>query len=113
MAYVPTIRGRRLAREIRKLREAQGLTGPQASELLGWDQAKISRVENAKMRVTVGEVMEVCESYQVTGDQRADLIQLAREARIQGWWTSYGDVLKQGFTDYLAFEAEATAYRSY
>jgi transcriptional regulator with XRE-family HTH domain len=113
MAYVPTIRGRRLARELRHAREQLKLTGEMAAERLGWDQAKISRIENAKMRVTVGEVMEVCESYEITDERRAELIKLAREAKEPGWWHSYRSVLKSGFSDYLAFESEADQYRSH
>lgn len=113
MAYVPTVRGRRLSRELRQSREVLGLTGEAAAERLGWDQAKISRIETAKMRVTVGEVMELCEAYGITGDRRAELITLAREARKQGWWRSYRTVLKSGFGGYLAFESEADQYRSY
>lgn len=113
MPYVPTIRGRRLARDLRQIREARKLKGDEAAALVGWDQGKISRVENAKMRVTVGEVMELCEAYEISGERRAELIQLAREARKQGWWLPYRGVLKQGFSDYLAFEAEADQYRSY
>ncbi|MFI6520560.1 helix-turn-helix domain-containing protein [Spirillospora sp. NPDC050679] len=113
MPYVPTIRGRRLARELRRLRESLSLRGEDAATRLGWDQAKISRIENAKIRVTVGEVMELCEAYEISGDERAALIQLAREARISGWWEPYRSDIKPGFTDYLAFEAEADRYHSF
>ncbi|WP_019631522.1 helix-turn-helix domain-containing protein [Actinomadura atramentaria] len=113
MAYIPTIRGRRLARELRALREERGMTGAEAAALLGWDGGKLSRIETAKVRVTVGEVMEICEEYKIEGEQRANLIQLARDARKQGWWQPYQGVLKPGFSDYLAFEAEAQQYRSY
>lgn len=113
MAYVPTIRGRRLARELRQAREGLGLTGEQVARRLGWNQAKISRIETAKMRVTVGEVMELCEAYEIAGARRDELIILSREARKQGWWHSYLSVLKSGFGDYLEFESEADQYRSH
>jgi hypothetical protein len=73
----------------------------------------VSRIENAKMRCTTGEVMELCEAYGISGDQRAELIQLARDARKQGWWPPYREVLRAGFGDYLAFEAEAVGLRAY
>lgn len=113
MAFTPTIRGRRLAGEIRRLRESRSMTCTDAAAMLGWDQGKLSRVERAQMRVTVGEVMEICEAFAISGQQRGDLVQLARDARKQGWWHTYRGVLKQGFSDYLAFEAEATVYSSY
>ncbi|PZG34434.1 transcriptional regulator [Spongiactinospora gelatinilytica] len=113
MAYVPTVRGRRLAHEIRRIREAAGLSGEQAARLAGWDQSKISRMENARMRITSGEVMELCEIYTVTAEERTELVRLAREARRQGWWHPYRAVLKTGFTQFLGFEAEAATYRGY
>jgi transcriptional regulator with XRE-family HTH domain len=113
MPYTATIGGRQLARELRNLRERTGLTGEQAAAALAWEQSKISRMENAKMRITAGEVMEICEAYSVTGEKRAQLIQLARDARKKGWWHEYSDYVKKGFIDYLAFEAEAQTYRGY
>jgi transcriptional regulator with XRE-family HTH domain len=107
------VRGRRLARELRRIREELKLTVYNTADRTEWDQGKVSRIENAKMRCTTGEVMELCEAYGITGDQRAELIQLARDARKQGWWHPYRDVLKVGFGDYLAFEAEAVGLRWY
>ncbi len=113
MPYVPTIGGRQLARELRHLRECAGMTGEQAARALAWEQSKVSRMETGKMRITSGEVMELCEAYGVDGDERARLVQLAREARKKGWWHAYSDYVKKGFIDYLALEAEAHTYRSY
>ncbi|MCO6009257.1 helix-turn-helix domain-containing protein [Actinoallomurus purpureus] len=113
MSYTPTIGGRQLARELRRLREEAKMTGEQAARALAWEQSKVSRTENAKMRITAGEVMEICEAYGITGEKRTQLIQLAREARKKGWWHEYGDYVKKGFIDYLAFEAEAATYRGY
>jgi transcriptional regulator with XRE-family HTH domain len=113
MPYTPTIGGRQLARELRDLREQRGLTGEQAAVMIGWEQSKISRMENAKMRITSGEVMELCEAYGIDGDERARLIHHARNARQRDWWHEYGDFVKKGFIDYLAFEAEAVTSRGY
>jgi transcriptional regulator with XRE-family HTH domain len=113
MPYTPTISGRQLARELRHLREQSGMTGEHAAAAIGWEQSKISRMETAKMRITSGEVMELCEAYGIGGDERARLVQLARNARQRDWWHEYGDFVKKGFIDYLAFEAEAQTSRGY
>jgi transcriptional regulator with XRE-family HTH domain len=107
MPYTPTVRGRQLAREIRKLREAAEMTGEQAAARMGWEQSKISRMETAKMRITSGEVMELCETYDVPGDKRDQLVLLARSARQRDWWRDFSDTVKKGFIDFLAFEDEA------
>jgi transcriptional regulator with XRE-family HTH domain len=113
MPYTPTVGGRQLAKELRHLRERAGMTGEQAAGVLGWEQSKISRMETAKMRITSGEVMELCEAYRIEGDERDRLIQLARSARHRDWWHDYSDLVKQGFVNYLAFEAEALTSRGY
>ncbi len=113
MPYTPTIGGRQLARELRHLRERKGMTGEQAAGTIGWEQSKISRMETAKMRITTGEVMELCEAYGIEGDERARLIKLARGARQRDWWHEYGSFVKKGFIDYLAFEAEAQTSMGY
>jgi hypothetical protein len=83
------------------------MTGEQAAAKMSWEQSKISRMETAKMRITSGEVMELCETYDVDGTKRDQLVLLARSARQQDWWREYSDYLKKGFIDFLAFEAEA------
>jgi len=107
MPYTPTVRGRQLARELRQLREHAEMTGEQAAAKMSWEQSKISRMETAKMRITSGEVMELCETYGVEGDKRDQLVLLARSARQRDWWREYSDYVKKGFLDFLAFEAEA------
>src|SRR4051794_36398769 len=113
MPYTPTVRGRQLAREIRKLREAAEMTGEQAAAKMGWKQSKISRMETAKMRITSGEVMELCMTYGIDGQKRDHLVQLARSARQRDWWREYSDFVKKGFIDFVAFEAEARTSHGY
>lgn len=113
MPYTPTVRGRQLARELRRLREQSGLTGEQVAAKMSWEQSKISRMETAKMRITSGEVMELCEAYGVAGTKRDQLVDLARSARHRDYGREYSEYHKKGFIDFLAFEAEARTSRGY
>lgn len=113
MPYTPTIRGRQLARELRHLREQARMTGEQAAQAVGWEQSKISRMETAKMRITSGEVMELCKIYDVEPEKLDRLTQLARGARQQDWWRKYSDSVKKGFIDFVAFESEARGSYGY
>jgi hypothetical protein len=113
MPYTPTIRGRQLARELRHLREAARMTGEQAAAALGWEQSKISRMETAKMRITSGEVMELCKTYRIDGEKLERLLILARSSRQRDWWREYSDHVKKGFIDFVAFEAEARGSYGY
>ena len=83
------------------------MTGEQVASKMSWEQSKISRMETAKMRITSGEVMELCETYGIDGAKRDQLVKLARDARQRDWWREYSDYVKKGFIDFLSFEAEA------
>ncbi|GLW65467.1 transcriptional regulator [Actinomadura rubrobrunea] len=110
MTYRPTVRGRRLARELRRLRENLGLTLQDVADQLNWSRATLSRVETAQTRPKVGDVARMLELYGVPSPERDALMTLAREAGQRGWWTAYADV----FTgSYVALEDEASAIHTW
>ena len=52
MEYSPTVRGRRLIREIERLRHGSGLSMETAAQRLGWSTSKLYRLENGRSRIT-------------------------------------------------------------
>ncbi|SNT62546.1 Helix-turn-helix domain-containing protein [Streptosporangium subroseum] len=103
--YSPTVRLRRLARELRKMREESGLGPEDAAARLGWSRSKVSRIETGRTRASAADVADACDLYGAGSSVRAGLIQLAKEVRQRGWWTAYADV----FTgSYIGLEDEAT-----
>ncbi|MEU9888688.1 helix-turn-helix transcriptional regulator [Sphaerisporangium sp. NPDC051011] len=106
----PTVRQRRLGRELRQLREAAGLSSDAAATQLGWSRPKVSRIENARTMPSTVDVADACDLYGADSAIKAGLIQLCRDASRRGWWTAYSDV----FTgSYVALEAEATSIRTW
>ena len=109
--HIPTVRQRRLAQALRELRHEAGLTQDAVAARMGWHTSKLFRLENARSpRVDWLDVRELMDMYGVRSPHREALIQLARDARMMGWWTPYRDV----FTgSYVALEDEASAMRLY
>lgn len=97
----PTTRQRRLAAELRRLRESAGHTQAQAAKLLGWkDRTKLVRLESAKQVPEVDEVELILEHYGPTDEAiRLALLQLARDVHRRGWWVAYGDVLPGSYVE--------------
>ena len=113
MTVSPTVRRRRLAAELRKLRAQSEVTQQQAASHLGCTQAKIGRFETAKRSPSVGDVSALLDFYGVDNAEREPLINLARDARKRGWWHSYSDVLPEWYETYVGLEAEASSIHTY
>lgn len=104
-----TVRNRRLAAELRRLREAAGLTGDDVAEHVGWSASKISRLENARQAPRFTDVKRLLDLYEVHGAQRDQLLQLARDAVRRGWWEAFSDALPEQYASYIGLEMEAEA----
>ncbi|MDL4776233.1 MULTISPECIES: helix-turn-helix domain-containing protein [Thermomonosporaceae] len=108
----PSVRQRRLAAELRRLREQKGFTGDDVAERLTWSTAKVSRIENARTSAKINDVDRLLDLYDIEPGRRDDLITLAHDAAKKGWWEDYRD-LPGPYADFIALEAEATATREW
>ena len=103
-------RRRRLAAELRRLRERAGLTGDEATERLGWSaSSKLSRIELAKSGVKSADLQSLLDLYEVTVARREELTLLAEESRTSGAVQAAGMRLPGEQVAYLEYEAEAEA----
>jgi transcriptional regulator with XRE-family HTH domain len=109
----PTVRRRRLGQELRELRDAAGLTIEEVAQRLEVSPAKISRIETGRVGVRPRDVSDLLDEYDIHGTHRDNLLTLTREARQQGWWHSYGDVLSDKIEVWVELETEAKTIRLY
>ena len=109
----PTVRRRRLALELRRLREAARLTCEEVAEHLECSASKISRVETGRVSVSPRDVRDMLELYGVPEQQRDSLVQLSRDSRQKGWWHAYSDPVNPQFTTYVGLESAASEIRVY
>src|SRR5208282_580831 len=109
----PTLRGRRLAMELQRRREATGMSREEVARQLEWSTSTLFRIETGRSRPQPGNVRMLLELYGVTGPERDGLIQLTREARQPGWWHSFRDVLPNPYEVYIGLEAGAASIRNF
>ncbi|WOX11080.1 helix-turn-helix transcriptional regulator [Streptomyces sp. N50] len=104
----PTARQRRLGRELRRLREAAGLTARQAAESLGTISVTMSQIESGVAGVSEARVRRIAAQYTCTDTQLIDaLVEMATE-RAGGWWEEYRDGLPPMFLDLAELQHHAT-----
>jgi transcriptional regulator with XRE-family HTH domain len=111
----PTVRRRRLRYELRRLRTEHGLTIEQVQDRSGGDikAPSISRWENGERSVRPTDLRLLLDIYQVHGEERENLLTLARQAKERGWWQSFASAIPEWFQVYLGLEAEAAQIREY
>src|ERR1039457_668977 len=109
----PTLRGRRLAMELQRRREATGMSREEVARQLEWSTSTLFRIETGRSRPQPGNVRVLLELYGVTGPERDGLIQLTRDARKPGWWHSFRDVLPNPYEVYIGLEAGAASIRNF
>lgn len=110
----PYVRRLRLGQELRKLRLDAGLTAEELARSLRVTRVKITHIETAARRPDVGDVMNLLETLNVTGERYDDLVRLARDGAERGWWEERRYKL-MGDRQALAanIEAGATRIREY
>lgn len=109
----PTVRRRRLAAILVKLREESGKSPEAAAERIGCHRSTISRIENARLGISLGELRDLLTFYGV--DDQAyveDLVDLGRRVRERGWTQRLAMALPS-YADYIDYEQTADYVRSF
>jgi transcriptional regulator with XRE-family HTH domain len=109
----PTVRRRRLAAELRKLRKESGKTREQVAGFVGCSPVTITRIESAQSAPRLADTARMLEFYGVTGERRDVLMTLCGEARRRGWWHQYSGAIPAWFEVYVGIEGEVSEIRSY
>jgi transcriptional regulator with XRE-family HTH domain len=105
----PSVSRRRLAAELRRLREERNLTGEDVAESLGWSASKLSRIELARTGIKAVDLASLLTKYGIPEDHRAELLRLVAQPRTRGWWKTYTDSLPEKLVPLIGLESEATS----
>jgi transcriptional regulator with XRE-family HTH domain len=103
----PTVRRRRLAAELRRLRGNR--TGTAVARALGWSAAKVSRYELGQGSFPLEEIEKLLSYYRVAEPSRTQLLDLAAEANEHAWWYDYAAALSHEYAEFIGLEAEAAS----
>lgn len=109
----PTVRLRRLAAELRRLRTDAKLSRDETMEQTGINAATLYRIERAKARPQMRTLIALLDLYRAEDQHREYLTNLCRDAVNQGWFRQYHAGLPEEYTAYISFEDEAERVRNY
>ncbi|MGW6924051.1 helix-turn-helix domain-containing protein [Streptomyces sp. NPDC054950] len=103
----PTARQMRLAVELRRLREAAGLSARQAAALLGVSNVQISQIESGVTGVSEERLRRLASHYDCTDGEFIDALAVMATDRTRGWWEEYRGLLPASFLDLSELEHHA------
>ncbi|MDR6979768.1 transcriptional regulator with XRE-family HTH domain [Streptomyces sp. 3330] len=95
----PTARQMRLSVELRRLREAAGLSARQAAALLGVSNVQISQIESGATGVSEERLRRLASHYACTNSEFVDALVVMATERTRGWWEEYRGLLPTSFLD--------------
>ena len=103
-----------LGAQLRRLREAAGISAEKAGYAIRGSRSKISRMETGRVGLKVRDVEDLLTLYGVDDErERAKVVALARRTREPEWWAQYNDILPDWFETYLGLESAATSVRTF
>ncbi len=103
-----------LGGQLRRMREAVGITPEHAGYEIRASRSKISRLENGRVKLKSRDVTDLLTLYGVTDeDTRTKFLELVRQSNAADWWRKYSDILPDWFETYVGLEAAAATIRSF
>jgi transcriptional regulator with XRE-family HTH domain len=105
---------RRLVAELKRARNAKGLTQSRTAEAMEWSQSKIQRIEKGSSGIKTNDLRVLLQFYGITDkEQRDQLLELARDARKPSWWSEYRDNAPKELLTLIDYESMASVIRQF
>ncbi|MEU3037272.1 helix-turn-helix transcriptional regulator [Streptomyces griseoaurantiacus] len=108
MRREPTARQLRLATELRRLREAAGLTAREAAAMLGVSPAQITHIESGLAGVSEKRLRRLASHYACSDEDFIAALTSMATDRTRGWWEEYRGLLPNAFLDLSELEHHST-----
>jgi len=108
-----TLRLRRLAAELRQLRDGARLSREDVCRATLINEATLYRIETAQTRPQRRTLTALLNIYQVAASDREELLELARRADEQSWLQSFPADLPGPYLTYIGFEGQAESIANY
>jgi transcriptional regulator with XRE-family HTH domain len=110
----PTVLRILVGAQLRRLREASGISREEAAYAIRGSEAKMSRIESGRVGFKPRDVADLLTMYGLTeGPARDVVLSLAEQANEPSWWHRYSDTMPDWFSTYVGLEQAATIIRTY
>jgi transcriptional regulator with XRE-family HTH domain len=103
-----------LGAQLRRLREAAGISRSEAAYAVRASDSKMSRLELGRVAFKERDVTDLLTMYGVRdAGEREAFLEMVRHANQPGWWRRYSDVMPAWFQDFVGLEESASLIQAY
>jgi transcriptional regulator with XRE-family HTH domain len=103
-----------LGAQLRRLREAAGITRADAGYVIRASDSKVSRLELGRVAFKERDVADLLATYGVTDEGERDVfLDMVKHANEPGWWRRYNDVMPSWLQDFVGLEESAARIQTY
>lgn len=103
-----------LGTQLRRLREAAGISRSDAGYAVRASDSKLSRLELGRVAFKERDVSDLLAMYGVSDSaEREAFLEMVRHANQPGWWRRYNDVMPGWFQDFVGLEESASLIQAY
>ncbi|ATL29179.1 helix-turn-helix domain-containing protein [Streptomyces formicae] len=111
MRNEPTARQVRLGTELRRLREAAGMSAKEVAGLIGSSSAHMSQIESGSSGISEDRLRRLAAHCACGDDGLINALATIATDRTRGWWEEYRGVLPSPFLDLSELDHHATFRR--
>ncbi|MQA61889.1 MAG: helix-turn-helix domain-containing protein [Actinophytocola sp.] len=103
-----------LGTQLRRLREAAGISRSQAGYHIRGSESKISRLELGRVGFKERDVADLLTMYGIHDQhERAGFLDMAEQSNQPGWWQRYSDLMPHWLHDYVGLEESASRIQTF
>ena len=110
----PTVMRIVLGAQLRRLREACGITREAAGDAIRGSESKISRIELGRVSFKERDIADLLTLYGITDEaDRESFLHLVGTSNEPNWLFRYNDVVPRWFQDYIGLEEAVSRIQTY
>lgn len=114
LSGAPTARRMVLGAQLRRLREAAGITRAEAGYNIRGSESKMSRLELGRVGFKPRDVEDLLTMYGVHDPREREIfLDMVEQSNQPGWWYRYNDTMPGWFSDYVGLEESAARIQTF
>lgn len=103
----PRFSKRLVSRRLRGLRDQAERTQQDVADAMDWSVSKLIRIETATVGISISDLKALLMEYGVANGEAAALVAVAKEAKRQPWYASFGEAVSSSLRQLLVYESSA------